>query len=191
MGLVIVDISISVDGFVTGRNISKEQPMGEAGELLHQWFFSPVTEKDKKIMAEVSENAGAVIIGRRMYDLAIDTAWDSANPFKSHAFVVTSRIAPEKRVEGFTFVNDGIHSTLIHAQAEAGEKHVWIVGGANIIQQYLEAAVVDELRLHTVPILLSEGTPLFRRSDAGQTRLEKLEVIESPAVIHTRYRIVK
>jgi dihydrofolate reductase len=188
-GKVIVDISISVDGYIAGQNLSKEQPMGEGGELLHRWFFNPVTEKDKEIMAEVSESAGAVIIGRTMYNLAIDDAWGSKNPFNVHAYVVTSQLAPEKRIEGFTFINDGIHSTLAHARGDAGDKNIWIVGGANIIQQYLKAGLIDELRLHTIPILLSSGTRLFEQSDAGYMQLEKLETIESPAVIHSRYRI--
>jgi dihydrofolate reductase len=191
MGTVIVDISISVDGFIAGRSISKELPMGEGGELLHHWFFNPVTEVDKEIMAEVSESAGAVIIGRTMYDTAIDTAWGNTNPFNAHVFVVTSRIAPEKRVDGFTFINDGIHSALAHAQGLAGEKAVLVSGGANIIQQYVHANLLDEIRLHLVPILLSEGTRLFDISDAGQTKLEKQEVTESPAVIHIRYRVIK
>jgi dihydrofolate reductase len=191
MGSVIVDISVSIDGFIAGRNISKELPMGEGGELLHDWFFKPVTERDKEIMAEVSESAGAVIIGRTMYDTAIEDAWANTNPFNAHVFVITSRAAPEKRVEGFTFITDGIHSALNHAQGLAAERVVWVVGGANIIQQYIRANLLNEIRLHYVPILLSEGTRLFEHSDAGHTKLEKQQVTESPAVIHVRYGIVK
>ena len=191
MGIVIVDISISVDGYIAGRNLSEEQPMGENGLRLHNWFFNPVNAYDEKIMPKISESTGAVIIGRRMFDLAIDKAWSGDNPFNAHVYVVTSKAPPEKRVAGFTFVNDGIESALAQARSEAGNGNVWVAGGANIIQQYIGANLVDELRLHTVPLLLSDGTRLFEPDDAPCVELKKLEVVESPAVIHSRYRIIR
>jgi dihydrofolate reductase len=191
MGSVIVDLSISMDGFIAGININPQQPMGAWGLRLHAWFFNPTNEIDKNMMAEVAESSGAVVLGRRMYDSAIDEGWGGVSPFKVHAYVVTSRPAPEKRVDGFTFITDGTGSALIHARGSAGDKNVWLIGGAHLIQQYMAEGHVDELRLHLVPVLLGEGTRLFEHTGAKPTELEKLSVIETPSVIHTRFRIVK
>jgi dihydrofolate reductase len=191
MGSVIVDLSISMDGFIAGINISPEHPMGLEGSRLHDWFFKPKSEIDKKMMDEVAESSGAVVLGRRMYDSAIDRAWDGVSPFRVDAYVVTSRPAPEKRVDGFTFITDGTGSALIHARGSAGDKNVWLVGGAQLIQQYMAEGHVDELRLHLVPILMGDGTRLFAHIGPKVRDLEKLEVIDTPSVIHTRFRIIK
>lgn len=190
MGLVIVDISVSLDGFMAGANISSEHPLGEGGERLHDWFFAAKTPADEAIMGEVAASSGAVILGRRMYDTAIDTGWGGVSPFEVTAFVLTSRAAPENLVEGFRFVSGSIEDTLTQAQAIAGDKHVWVIGGANVIQQFLKAGLVDELRLHIPPVLFGSGTHLFE--DTGtRMELERISQSETPAATHLRYRIVK
>src|SRR5688572_11619394 len=98
MGKVIVDISMSLDGFIAGTNVSLKYPLGEGGERLHDWFFGAKTPADEAIMAEVAASSGAVILGRTMYDTAIDEGWGGVSPFEVPAFVLTNRPAPEKMV---------------------------------------------------------------------------------------------
>jgi dihydrofolate reductase len=94
----------------------------------------------------------------------------------------------------FTFVTDGIESALEQARAAAGDKDVAIGGGGNVAQQYLAAGLVDELQLHVVPILLGDGIRVFGDGGAlgsDHIHLEPIRVIDSPAVTHLRYRVVK
>jgi dihydrofolate reductase len=191
MGIVIVDISVSLDGFIAGANVTVKQPLGEAGLRLHEWFFKPQNELEKTTMAGLATSSGAIILGRTMYDTGIDEAWGGVTPFDAPAYVVTSRPAPEKQVDGFYFVNEGIQSALSQAKASAGEKNIWVIGGANLIQQYIKVRLVDELRLHLVPVLFGEGSRLFEHIGAEHRELEKIDVIESPSAIHTRFRFLK
>jgi dihydrofolate reductase len=87
----------------------------------------------------------------------------------------------------FTFVTDGIRSALAHAREAAGDHLVSIAGGAQTVQQYLAAGLIDELQLHIVPVLLGAGERLFE--DVGDLQLHPLEVQGSPAVTHIRYRV--
>jgi dihydrofolate reductase len=191
MGSVLVDISVSVDGFITGPNVNAQLPLGKDGERLHEWFFAPQAEIEKTAMAELAQSSGAIILGRNMYDTGIDTGWGGVSPFKVPAYVLTSRPAPEKRVEGFHFLQDGIEKGLTQAKATAGQKDVWVIGGANVIQQYLKAGLVDELRLHIIPIVFGEGTRLLEHLGTETIELEKISVMDSPGAIHTRFRILK
>ncbi len=89
----------------------------------------------------------------------------------------------------FTSVTDGIHSALERARVSAGNKDIFIGGGANVINQYLAAGLVDELELHVVPILLGGGKRLFAGVDP-ELKLEELRAVEAPEVAHLKYRIV-
>jgi dihydrofolate reductase len=89
MSKTIVDLSMSLDGFTAGPSISSESPMGEGGEKLHEWLFSGKTDIDKKILEELVETSGVVILGRRTYDVGIGDPWGGASPFKVPAFVVS------------------------------------------------------------------------------------------------------
>jgi dihydrofolate reductase len=191
MGNVIVDISVSLDGFITGANVNAEQPLGEDGERLHQWFFDPQNEYEKNTMAALAQSSGAIILGRNMYDTGIDTGWGGVSPFNSPAYVLTTRPAPEKQVEGFIFFSDGLEKALEAAKATAGEKDVWVIGGANVIQQFIREGLVDELRLRIIPVLFMEGTRLLQHLGKEHIELEKLELVESPGAIHSRFRILK
>jgi dihydrofolate reductase len=92
----------------------------------------------------------------------------------------------------FTFVTDGIESALEQARAAAGDKDVAIGGGAGAAQQYLKAGLVDEIQLHLVPVLLGDGVRLFENHlGAERRKVECMRVIESPAVTHLSYRVVK
>lgn len=196
---VVADITISVDGFVAGPHDGLGKGLGEGGEALHNWVMGgpwtyagehpfQASGVDQELLDEVFAEAGASIIGRRMYDVVDGWGDEAAFPFP--IFVVTSRPHPRRDLgtSSYTFVTDGIHSALEQARAVAGEKTVGIGGGARIIQEYLAAGLVDELVLHIAPLVLGQGTRLFE--DVG--RLGDLEIIwvrQSPYATHIRYRI--
>lgn len=190
MGKVVLDITMSLDGFIAGPNVNPELPMGYGGLRLHNWLFGSKTDIDSKVMDETVETSGAVIVGRRTYDVAIDDAWGGVSPFKVPAFVL-SKDAPEEMKGKFTFVNDGIESAVKQAKAIAGDNNVWVMGGANVAQQYIKAGLIDELQIHIAPILLGEGTRLFEHIGNEHIELESTRVLDTPGAIHLKFCIVK
>lgn len=186
MGKVIAEITMSLDGFIAGPCISKKQPMGINGQLLHQWIFGLATDKDKAMMRDTRNNTGAVITGNHTYTTAIDEAWEGVSPFEAPAFVICHR-PPVKKVKGFTYVTGGTVEALQLARQSAGEKNCWIMGGANIIQQCLQAGLIDEFHLHIAPILLKQGTRLFENIGNEPLELRKTTVSETPGALHTLF----
>ena len=187
MRKVILDITMSLDGFIAGTNISPTLPMGKNGIRLHDWLFGSKSELDAKILSETVEKSGAVIVGGSTYHIAIDGAWGGETPFTVPAFVLTKNI-PTQGKSGFTFVPDGIERALMLARAAAGEKNVWIMGGANTIQQYVKAGLYDELHLHLAPLLLGNGTRLFEQNGIGIQELEIIETINTVGATHFKFR---
>jgi dihydrofolate reductase len=212
MGNVNVDISMSLDGFVAGPNQTLDEPLGEGGELLHEWILATKSWReahgksggevtpDDEIARESIEAAGATVMGRRMYsggegawedDPNADGWWGDDPPFHHPVFVLTRHAREPVTMKGgttFTFVTDGIERALDQAKAAAGDKDVTIAGGANTIQQCLRAHQVDEVRLHLVPVLLGGGVRLFDGLGNGDVALETIRVIESPNVTHLMLR---
>jgi dihydrofolate reductase len=203
MSKVHADITMSLDGFVAGRNDGPDLPLGEGGERLHDWVFrldtwrkahgleGGETNRDSEVLAEAVEENGAVVLGRRMFDNA--HGWGDNPPFHVPVFVLTHEAREPESKEGgttFTFVTDGIESALDQAKEAAGERNVAIGGGANTIQQYLAARLIDEVQVHIAPMLLGGGVRLFDGLDP-ELELETARVIESPLVTHVRFRVVK
>ena len=214
MGKVYVDITTSVDGFVAGPNPSLEHPLGEGGERLHEWLVGTASFKerhgesggevnaDSELFEESFLELGAVVMGRRMFsggegpwedDPRADGWWGDEPPFYAPVFVLTHHPRETVVKQGgttYTFVNDGIESALEQAKAAAGEKDVLIAGGANAVQQYVRAGLVDELQIHVAPLLLGGGTRLFDDIGPEHVQLETTRVVESPAVTHLRFGFV-
>ncbi|HEY8447796.1 MAG TPA: dihydrofolate reductase family protein [Thermomicrobiales bacterium] len=205
MTKVMADISMSLDGFIAGPDDTFEQPLGAGGDRLHEWVYDLASWRqqhgmeggeggqDSEIIAEGIANIGAVVIGRRMFDLA-EEPWGDEPPFRVPVFVVTHR--PRETLEKaggttFHFVTDGIESAVEQAKAAAGDKHVGVGGGANVIQQLLQARLLDELQIHLVPIFLGGGRRLFDEISPESVELEVDRVVTSPGVTHLRYRRVK
>ena len=121
-----------------------------------------------------------------------DAWWGKNPPFHVPVFVLTKHPRQKVDKEGgttFSFVTDGIESAFSQAKAAAGDKNISIAGGANTIQQFIKAGVLDELQIHVVPILLGGGTRLLKNLE--DTKLEKIRVIDSPSVTHLKVRIKK
>ena len=212
MPKVILDISMSLDGYVAGPNQTLDEPLGAGGERLHEWVFNTKAwrephgldggeeNRDSEIIAEHVGRIGATIMGRRMFsggegpwedDPNRDAWWGENPPFHHAVFVLTHH--PRERVvkEGgttFTFVTDGIEAALEEARAAAGDKDVAIAGGARVAQEYMGAGLLDELQIHVAPVLLGGGVRLFENEHA---EIELVRVVESPVVTHLRYRVAK
>ncbi|WP_174612722.1 dihydrofolate reductase family protein [Virgibacillus ihumii] len=198
MGKVVIDMSISLDGFVAGPNDNPKQPLGENAEVLHNWLFSgdqvsqvneffKLSEANRVVHDKSLINAGAMIVGRGTYDIV--NGWGGSHPNKGvPVFVVTHR-GPETIAEGttpFTFVSDGVVSAVKKAKAVSGDKEIG-VAGANISQQCLKAGLVDEIFVHIVPVTLGKGKRLFEEF----TSLEIVEVINASDVTHIRYKVIQ
>jgi dihydrofolate reductase len=190
MKKVILDLSMSLDGYIAGSNVTPQQPMGVGGERLHEWIFKGKTDIDGKILEEVVSSSGAVIVGGRTYAIAIDDAWGGTSPFSMPAFVVTNQ-NPEKAIAGFTYVPDGITVALNKAKQVAGEKNIWLMGGANMAQSYLRAGLIDEIHIHIIPVLLCCGTLLFEQIGSSQIQLERIKIMESAGATHIWFKVVK
>ena len=184
MSKVRVHISTSLDGYVAGPNQSQEEPLGEGGESLHDWLVAlkawreaPGMEGGEEnvstaVVAEAYANVGAEIMGRGKFGPATRGPWGDDPwqgwwgddpPFHKPVFVLTHHEREPLTLSDttFTFVTDGIESALERAREAAGDKDVFIGGGADVINQYLAAGLVDELELHVAPILLGGGARLF------------------------------
>jgi dihydrofolate reductase len=182
---VEVDISMSLDGFIAGPNLGKYPGLGEGGEILHAWMGEP---EGQRIIADTFASWGAVVTSRAIYDGT--GGWGEDPAFKMPVFVVTHRAhdAVVKGATSFTFATGGIEAAIAQARATAGEKKVYVMGGASIIQQALNAKLVDQLNIRIAPVLLGAGTPLFRHLDE-QIALEQIEVVQSPLATHLRFRL--
>jgi dihydrofolate reductase len=210
MSRVTAEISISLDGFAAGPNQTQEEPLGEGGERLHEWVISTMSwrrqhgleggEKgpDDEVAAEFGKGVGAYIMGRNMFGPAGDWDeswrgwWGEDPPYHVPVFVLTHHAREPLPMEGgttFHFVTDGIESALELARAAAGDQDVKIIGGANVIQQYLAAGLLDELQLHIAPVVLGAGERLLE--NVGDPTLEPIDVVASPAATHVKYRVVR
>jgi dihydrofolate reductase len=193
MGMVHLDISMSLDGFVTGPDEGVEHPLGEDRGRLHDWMFARRTDADAEVLDEVYARTGAILMGRRMFDVGVEP-WGDPPPFQRPVFVLThEQRDPMPRQGGTTynFVTDGIAAGLQQAADAAGQKDVGIWGGADIARQYLEARLLDEVQIHLVPVLLGEGVRLFDGLGREQIELERTRTIETPAATHLRFTVVK
>ena len=193
MSKVVFVISMSLDGFITAANRRPEEPMGDGGLRLVEWAMSD-DQHSRRVLEEGIAEAGAVIAGRETYDTSL--AWwgpdGPTGPARRPVFVVTHQ-APTQAPEGgvYSFVTGGIHSALEQAGAAAGERTIAVMGGASIGQQFIAAGLVDELQIHLVPVLFGGGTRMFEHLGDDHIQLEPLQVVETPAAIHMRFRILK
>jgi dihydrofolate reductase len=204
-------ISVSLDGFAAGPNQSEEHPLGEGGEQLHEWVLKLAAWRkphgydggevnaSSAVVEETLENVGATIMGRNMFgggpgpwgEDPWGGWWGDDPPFHHPVFVLTHHEREPLEKEGgnsFTFVTDGIESALAQAKEAAGGKDVALGGGAEVVQQYLAAGLIDEMLLNVAPILLGSGARLFDNLGAAEVGLEQVRVVEAPDVAHLFYR---
>jgi dihydrofolate reductase len=196
MTTVTCDLTVSVDGFVAGPRQSLEQPIGEGGERLHRWMFDPQGE-DQAVLDASQQAPRAYVMGRNMFgpdrgpwDLAWRGWWGDDPPYHHPVVVLSHRPRADLVLDGgttFLFETGGIVAALERARALAGDRTVAIAGGASTVNQYLAAALVDELHLHIAPLVLGAGERLF--AGVGPLDLVPTQVIGSRDVTHVRYRL--
>jgi dihydrofolate reductase len=203
MSKVFVSMGMSLDGCIEGPNASLENMGGDGWGELHGWVFGQrvfrerlklgqggETGPDNRFLEEVFGRTGVSIMGKRMFE-AGEKGWPEEPPFHTPVFVLTHEVrAPWERKGGttFYFVNDGIEEALRRAREVCGGKDIRISGGANVVMQYLNAGVVEELVLSVTPTLLG-GKRLFDGIDTSVVGLEIMEVRSSPKVTHLRYAV--
>jgi dihydrofolate reductase len=203
-GKTKVDISVSLDGYVAGPDDSHEQPLGRGGEALHDWVVATQSWRerhgyeggtggvDSELMADAFEGVGAIVMGRRMFDLG-EPYWGESPPFRMPVFVVTHepREAVVRGDTTFAFVTGGPEGALDLAREAAGGGDVSVAGGAEVIRQLLAAGAVDELTLHVVPLLLGGGASLFAGLDPEAVRFEQVRAVAGDGVTHLQLRVLR
>jgi dihydrofolate reductase len=212
MSRLSVHISVSADGYVAGPNQSEENPLGEEGERLHDWVVAlrawraphglegGEVNASTTVVEQAQANIGAEIMGRGKFGGGPGPWgedpwrgwWGEDPPFHMPVFVLTHHAREPLTLSDttFTFVTDGIESALEQARAAAAGRDVTIGGGADVINQYLAAGLVDELELRVVPVVLGGGARLFE-GVGPQVGLELARVVEAPGVAHVKYRVLR
>lgn len=198
---VIIDLSISLDGFIAGPNDSKQHALGtNGGEHIFDWYrgggapingdqrLDPIAGVNRDICEAMLLMYGTQITGRRTYDIA--GGWNGTHPAAKHVVVVTHH-KPENVPQGastFTYVDDVTKAVHI-AREHAGKKHV-AIQGASVAQQALALGLVDEVFLHVAPLALGDGVRLFDNLGDRPVKLQLLSVVDGPSAVHHRYKVL-
>jgi dihydrofolate reductase len=182
------DISMSLDGFITGPNAGVGNPLGDDHGRLHSWMFERNTHADSDVLSEAYERTGAIVLGRRMFDVGFEP-WGDPPPFERPVIVVTHEHRPPIDMQGGTTYLFNSGPPAAHAQARdlASSRDVGIWGGGEVVRQFLQAGLVDEIQIHLIPVLLGDGTPLFAGLPPGAIDLQRTRTIETPAATHLRF----
>src|ERR1700716_572385 len=159
-------MTISLDGFVADQN-------GNAGRL----YPDLAALRHTAYMKDAIEQTGAVLMGRRTFEMGDPDSYVGNYEFQVPIFVLTHHppsVAPKQDEHlTFTFVTDGVESAIAQAAAAARDKAVTVVGGASVAQQLLRAGVVDELQFDVMPVFLCAGLRFFDRTDLEHVKLAK------------------
>jgi dihydrofolate reductase len=150
-----------------------------------------LSSSSAQVFEELIESGGAVVTGRRTYDIA--NGWGGNGPLPGLPLLVVTHNIPQKIPQGesrYTYVTDDVLSAIQQAKAAAGDKYVSLMG-ASRPQQCLNAGLLDEIQIHLVPLLLGGGVRLFDHLGAKSIELQVIRVVEAPGVTHLRYRVVK
>lgn len=205
MSKVFVDVGITIDGFIAGPNPGPENPLGDGGLSIHDWMFRQKSFRehigmeggeedgaDNEIIEKTFSRIGANIMGRHMFEEG-EANWPEDAPFHTPVYVLTHQQRdPWKRKGGttFYFTSEPIDKVLQKARQDAGDKDVRISGGASVIQQYLNAGLIDEFSIHIVPMLMGDGKRLFGNLQKEKFSFQIDNVIQSPLVTHIFYKVV-
>jgi dihydrofolate reductase len=201
MARIIADISVSLDGFVTGPNPGPDNGLGDGGEALHTWAFSDDPD-DRRVLRESTAHSGAVILGRRLFDVvdgpggwSDETGYGAGEVGKPAFVVLTSSLPESVRLTDldWTFVTTGLPDAVAAARERAEEAStqrgedldVVLMGGGATVGSALDAGLVEVLTLHLAPVMLGAGTPLFT-GGAPRTLVQRRVIVTSTAT-HLSY----
>jgi dihydrofolate reductase len=194
MSKVVLYMSMSVDGFITGPDDGTDHGLGVGGERLHDWLSQGgpdarshrPADEPSAIVFDEAMTTGAVITGRRTFEFA--GGWSGDHHDGVPIFVLT-RAAPSEPAPGSArYVTDGIESCVEQAKAAAGGRDI-LLHGAAVAQECLRAGLLDEMQLHLIPVLLGQGRRLFDDLPPDHVELELLRALDGPGVLHLRYRV--
>lgn len=201
-GQVAAAVAVSLDGFIAGPDDSPEQPLGLGGERLFTWFedgdtagrFYPWMNMSAESAAAFDgfiARIGAVITGRRTYDIA--RAWEGEGEVPGAPLFVVTHQVPDQVPQAdppYTFVTDGIASAVRQALAAAKGKDVRLMG-ASIIRQCLQAGLLGELTIELVPVVLGRGIRLLDGLEPSAISLDLIRVVDAPGVTHLTYDVTR
>jgi len=204
MSKVFFDVGISLDGYIAGLNGAAKNPLGDGGIAIHDWMFKQkafldhlklkggeTNNKDNDIIKNIFSRIGANIMGKKMF-IEGEANWPEDAPFHCPVYVLTKEKRKPWERPGdttFYFVNDDIKTVLQEAKKVAGKRDVRISGGASVIQQYLNAGLIDEFNIHIAPIMIGNGVRLFENIEKKNFSVEISEVVNSPQVTHLFYTV--
>ncbi|KAA0023543.1 dihydrofolate reductase family protein [Antrihabitans cavernicola] len=197
MSTVIANMSMSLDGYIADRNDGVQE--------LFEWYTAGgdvavdtgnddvkfrTSDDDAELVQETFPSVGALISGRRLFDLT--DGWGGRHPVDAPVFVVThtAPVAWPHPDAPFTFVSDGVESAVAQAKAAAGEKTV-AIASADITRQCLDAGLVDAIAVDLIPVLLGDGIPFFANLASAPIRLENPTVRKGNRVTHLVYKVSK
>jgi dihydrofolate reductase len=179
MAKIVLNISMTLDGFIAGPN--------DESDRIADWFFDP---RNQRTVSEDDRAFGAIVLGRRSFDLAVED-FERNSPFKAPVFVVTHRPMPSRRIgrSVFHFV-DSIELALEQALQAARGKDIAVIGGAHVARQCIAADALDEIHMHLVPVLLGEGIRLFEHANQQPIELELYSLRAGVGVTHHKFRVI-
>lgn len=202
MSEVVAQLSVSLDGYLAGPDSGREHPLGIGGERLHRWAFGLRSWREGQgleggesgpesdLLAEWINRLGAVVMGHSMF-ICGETPWGDTPPFHAPVYIVTHHPRESVTKQGGTtyhFVTEGPEHALRLAREAAGPKDVSLAGGADLVQQFIRAGLLDELWLHVAPLFLGGGRRLFDNVGEKQPEWHKTQVLDSPQATHIRLR---
>ena len=194
MATVSAEFSMSLDGFVTDAT-DAVGPLFDwygNGDVEVRWpgmaMVSHTTAASADYLGEIIEGAGALVVGRRLFDYT--NGWGGDHPLHVPVFVVTHSVPTDwpHPDAPFTFVTDGLEAALEQAKAVAGDKTVG-VAGPNIAQQCLNLGQLDEIRVDLVPVLLGSGIRFFDNIAEAPVVLDDPSIVVGRRVTHLRYQV--
>jgi dihydrofolate reductase len=198
MCAVVVDITMSLDGFVTGVDPGIENGLGDDGMQLHNWVFEAKTEADAKVLNDSLARTGAVVMGRNTFDI-VDVAWNDEVAFggprdgrELPRNVVVTHEQPQsvRLADAFTFATDGVAQAVELAKEMAGDRDVTVMGGGEICRQCIEEGLADEIVIHLAPVLMGGGTKLFGEQ-GSIVNLEQIDLVDTPGATHLHYKVTR
>ncbi|MFT4147199.1 MAG: dihydrofolate reductase family protein [Micrococcaceae bacterium] len=179
MGKVILHVIMSLDGFMADKHDSVD------------WSFQYGAPSN--LVDEVKDSAGAIVLGKRTYDGSIANGHPPyGGSLKVPLFVVTSKAHDSVQYKDltFSFVTEGVEQAVTQAKAAAGDKNVILLGGS-IYQQCLKAGLIDEIVIHLVPLLLSEGVEVFKHLGESPIKLKRIDAKIAEQMTDMRFKVVK
>jgi dihydrofolate reductase len=197
MSKVVADITMSLDGFVTGPNAGPKSGLGDDGMPLHDWVFKG-HEVDEAVLATATQRSGAVVMGRNLFDVvdgpdgwSDEIGYGAQHVGRPPFFVVTHSPPAQVRLDlDFTFVTEGVGPAIEAARAVClPDKDVVIMGGGNVIAQAVDQGLIDEMVLHVSAIVMGAGTPLW--AGVARHQLRQSDVRVSPYATHITYTLAE